>query len=151
MPYQKTDTTSNLLDTIVARTNLDSFFTQPLLLVATIRNRLSRSHGAGAVPKQVSPQIAQFAMNSTAAAILLMVKEALWRIWNPLQVRHVTSGCTWHARFGGAQLNRSALGRVAAFEADPELGSGGWRPITTGARRDPRLRLWGTLRPAEPV
>lgn len=46
-------------------------------------------------------------------------------------------------------MNRSALGRVAAFEADPELGSGRWRPITTWARRDPRLRFWGTLRPAE--
>jgi hypothetical protein len=76
-PYQQTDTASALLDTIIQRTSLEPFFTQPLMLVATIRNRMSKSHGAGTAPKQVPPHVAQFAINATAAAILLLVDEAL--------------------------------------------------------------------------
>ena len=46
-PYNQTDTATPLLDVIFSNTNLDSFFKQPLMLVATIRNRLSSAHGAG--------------------------------------------------------------------------------------------------------
>jgi hypothetical protein len=76
-PYKQTDTAAKLLDTIISRTQLDSFFTQPLILIATIRNRLSKSHGAGTIAKHVPPHIAQFAINSTASAILLLVEETL--------------------------------------------------------------------------
>lgn len=72
-PYQQADTASTLLDTIISRTSLEPFFTQPLMLVATMRNRLSKSHGAGTVSKQVPAHVAQFALNATAAAILLLV------------------------------------------------------------------------------
>lgn len=74
-PYAQTDTAARLLNTVLSKTTLDSFFEQPLILVATIRNRLSKSHGAGAMSKSVSPQIARFAINATAAAILLLVEE----------------------------------------------------------------------------
>jgi len=76
-PYRQTDTASTLLSTIIERTQLDPFFTQPLILVATIRNRLSKSHGAGTTAKHVPPHIAQFTINATAAAVLLLVEEAL--------------------------------------------------------------------------
>jgi hypothetical protein len=75
-PYKHTDTASQLLDTIVPRTSLEPFFAQPLMLIATLRNRLSKSHGAGTAPKVVTQQVAQFAINATAASILLLVQEA---------------------------------------------------------------------------
>jgi hypothetical protein len=74
-PYKQTDTASALLNTIIPRTTLDSFFNQPLMLIATIRNRLSKSHGAGTVTKNVPKHIAQFTINTTAAAIILLVEE----------------------------------------------------------------------------
>jgi hypothetical protein len=76
-PYKQTDTASMLLDAIISQTQLDSFFTQPLILIATIRNRLSKSHGAGTIAKHVPPHIAQFAINATAAAVLLLVEETV--------------------------------------------------------------------------
>ena len=75
-PYQQTDTAARLLATVLSRTTLDPFFEQPLLLIATIRNRRSTAHGAGVQPKSVSPQVARFALNATATAILLLVEEA---------------------------------------------------------------------------
>ena len=55
---------------------LEPFFEQPLVLVATIRNRLSKSHGAGLNSRDVTEAKAEYAINATAAAILLLVKEA---------------------------------------------------------------------------
>lgn len=74
-PYKQTDTASALLSTVISQTSLDSFFTQPLMLIATMRNRLSTSHGAGTVTQAVPSHIAQFAVNATASAILLLVEE----------------------------------------------------------------------------
>ncbi|MFA6015262.1 MAG: hypothetical protein WC742_09370 [Gallionellaceae bacterium] len=74
-PYLQTDTASTLLNKIIAQTQLDKFFTDPLILVATLRNRLSTAHGAGTISKQVPQHIAQFAINTTASAILLLVEE----------------------------------------------------------------------------
>jgi hypothetical protein len=73
--YKPTDTVSRLLDLIVSQTDLDSFFIQPLMLVATLRNRLSKAHGAGSGQRVVQPHVAQFAINATAAAILLVTAE----------------------------------------------------------------------------
>jgi hypothetical protein len=75
-PYQQTDTPSTLVGTVVKNTGLDSFFTQPLMLVATMRNRLSKAHGAGIASKDVPQHIAQFAITSSAAGILLLVNAA---------------------------------------------------------------------------
>lgn len=74
-PYKQTDTAANLLDTVISRTTLEPFFIQPLALVATIRNRLSKSHGAGTTSKNVPKHVAHFTINVTAAAILLLVEE----------------------------------------------------------------------------
>lgn len=74
-PSQPTDTASTLLKTIVSNTSLEPFFEQPIILVATLRNRLSTAHGAGAVPRAVSRGKAEYALNATAAAVLLIVRE----------------------------------------------------------------------------
>ncbi|MER3423140.1 MAG: hypothetical protein C4293_07820 [Nitrospiraceae bacterium] len=72
------DTAASLLKTVLARTNLDSFFEHPLILlilIATLRNRLSKAHGAGHQARHVKWHVAQYAITSTAAAILLLVHE----------------------------------------------------------------------------
>lgn len=73
--YKESDTARPLLATIVSNSNLESFFEQPLLLIATMRNRLSSSHGAGGKARTVGRHVAQYAVASTAAAIVLLVKE----------------------------------------------------------------------------
>jgi hypothetical protein len=50
-------------------------FETPLLLIATLRNRISSAHGGGATPRQVERHIAQYAITATAAAIVLLVHE----------------------------------------------------------------------------
>lgn len=70
------DTAAPLLKTILSKTKLDSFFEQPLILIATLRNRLSKSHGAGLGTRKVQRHVAEYAIASTAAAILLLIHEA---------------------------------------------------------------------------
>lgn len=76
-PYQETDTAAPLLKLILSRSTLDAYFEQPLLIIATLRNRLSSSHGGGAQPRSVPPQRARFALAATATAILLLVEECV--------------------------------------------------------------------------
>jgi hypothetical protein len=73
--WPATSGSSALLKTILPRTTLEPFFEQVLLLVATIRNKLSPAHGGGADPRVTPPHIAEFVLNSTASCILLLVKE----------------------------------------------------------------------------
>lgn len=75
-PYQPSDTASPLLKTVINNSGLEQFFEQPLILVATIRNKLSKAHGAGLASRNVSKAKAEYAINATAAAILLLVAEA---------------------------------------------------------------------------
>ena len=74
-PYQQTDTVSKLLKTILQQSTLDSFYEQPIMLIATIRNRYSTAHGAGTQQKTVSKHVANYVINATASAILLLVDE----------------------------------------------------------------------------
>ena len=69
------DTTSNLLDVIFANATLEPFFKQTFMLIATMRNRLSSSHGGGSSIRRAERHIAQYALTSTAAAIVLLVHE----------------------------------------------------------------------------
>jgi hypothetical protein len=46
------------------------------MLVATMRNRLSKSHGAGLTSKDVPQHVAQFAITTSAASTLLLVNAA---------------------------------------------------------------------------
>ena len=73
--YSQKDPASILLTKIVNKTGVETFFEAPLIIIATLRNKLSKSHGAGIIPKKVSKNYAQFALNSTATAILFLVNE----------------------------------------------------------------------------
>ena len=73
--YRQTDTADTLLGTIFGRVSLDSFYREPIRLVATIRNRQSSAHGGGTQPKQVPTHVANYVINATASAILLLVEE----------------------------------------------------------------------------
>ena len=73
--YKQTDTASALLSTIINKSGLESYLEQPLIIIATLRNRLSKSHGAGVAPKEVTQNYAKYALNSTAAAIVFLVNE----------------------------------------------------------------------------
>lgn len=75
-PYDEKDTASKLVKTVLDNTSLESFYEATLVLVATLRNKLSKSHGAGAVTKTVPRHVAHFALNLTASAILLVAAEA---------------------------------------------------------------------------
>lgn len=74
-PYHETDAAAKLLKAILPRTTLDTFYEQPIMLIATIRNRYSSAHGAGTQQKAVSKHVANYAINATASAILLLVDE----------------------------------------------------------------------------
>lgn len=69
------DTAAPLLKTVLSNTKLDSFFEQPLILIATLRNRLSTAHGGGANARSVERHVAQYTITSSAAAIVLLVHE----------------------------------------------------------------------------
>jgi len=73
--YKQTDTASTLLSTIISKGGIESYFDQPLTIIATLRNRLSKSHGAGVAPKEVTQNYARYALNSTAAAVVFLVNE----------------------------------------------------------------------------
>ena len=68
-------TTKDLLDLVVPKLGLAPFFTQPLMLIATIRNRLGSAHGGGTDARSVEPHVAQYTITSTAAAVLLLINQ----------------------------------------------------------------------------
>lgn len=74
-PYKQTDPASTLIGTIIRNAGLDPYFEQPFTIIATLRNRLSKSHGAGVQPKTVSQNLARYSLNATASAILFLVDE----------------------------------------------------------------------------
>ena len=75
-PFGESDGVGRLLEVVVGETTLESFFTQPLMLIATIRNRLSKSHGGGTAIRTVERHVAEYAVTSTAAAMILLIREA---------------------------------------------------------------------------
>lgn len=74
-PFNERDTAAPLLKLVVSNSTLDPFFEQPLILIATLRNRLSSSHGGGTSVRSVQRHVAQYAITSTAAAIVLLAHE----------------------------------------------------------------------------
>lgn len=70
------DTASRLLNVIFQNSGLEpSLFEQPLINIATLRNKLSIAHGAGTQQRNIPQHLAKYAINATAAAILLLVEE----------------------------------------------------------------------------
>ena len=74
--FNKTATAGRLIKTVVEKSSLDSFFREPLSLIATMRNHLSNAHGGGDKPRAPRRSIARYAVASTAAAIVLLVSES---------------------------------------------------------------------------
>ena len=74
-PYNQTDTAGVLLKTVLRHSSLDSYFEQPIMLIATIRNRLSKAHGLAFNRKTVSKHVAHYVINATASAIVLLIDE----------------------------------------------------------------------------
>ncbi|PTQ87813.1 abortive infection family protein [Nitrosomonas ureae] len=73
--YKETDTATSLLKSLLQNSQLDSYWEQPLILIATLRNRLSSSHGAGSQSKNVPPHVAAYVVNATASAIVFLESE----------------------------------------------------------------------------
>jgi hypothetical protein len=74
--YKETDAAGALIQTVLSNSTLPDFFNTPLTIIATIRNKLSKSHGAGTQPKHVERHVARYAINATASAILLLIEES---------------------------------------------------------------------------
>jgi hypothetical protein len=74
--YQQKDTASILVKTILERSTLENYLEPGLILVATVRNKMSKAHGAGVQTRVVPRHLAAYALNSAAAAILLLATEA---------------------------------------------------------------------------
>ena len=73
--YKQTDTAKTLINIVLPNTGLDSYFEPLLIIIATLRNKLSSAHGTGTAVKQPARHIAQYALNATASAILLIAHE----------------------------------------------------------------------------
>lgn len=76
-PHADTATAGPLLRTIIEKSGIESFLEQPLLIVATLRNRLGTAHGAGVGLRAPSAARTRYVLNATAAGILLLVEECL--------------------------------------------------------------------------
>ena len=73
---EQKDTAGPLLDKVLAKSALDTdTFKDRLFVVGRLRNRLSSSHGGGAQVRKVERHVAQYAVTSTAAAIVLLVQD----------------------------------------------------------------------------
>lgn len=75
-PFKETDTAAPLIKIIMEKTAMASYFETLLMIVATLRNKISSAHGAGPTAKHVPPHIAKYAINVTASAIILLVEQA---------------------------------------------------------------------------
>jgi hypothetical protein len=73
--YTQNDTASTLVKTIITNTSLENYFEPMLIIVATLRNRLSTAHGAGTTVRQTPRHLAQYALNMTASAMLMLTQE----------------------------------------------------------------------------
>jgi hypothetical protein len=70
------DTAGPLLDKLLTKSHLDTAtFKEPLIVIARMRNRLSAAHGGGSTARTVPHHVAQYALTSTAAAIVLLVRD----------------------------------------------------------------------------
>jgi hypothetical protein len=66
---------NELLQTYISRSGLPTFFQNPLILIATLRNRFD-AHGGGTTPATVPEHLAKYSLHATASAIVLLVDAA---------------------------------------------------------------------------
>jgi hypothetical protein len=77
-PYDSNkDTASRLVKIIIEKSGLDPSFQAQFEAIGTMRNRLSMAHGAGPNPRVVDKFIAQYAINTSASAILFLVNKIM--------------------------------------------------------------------------
>ena len=74
--YGEDENVGRVLPIVIEESGLQPFYKDPLMIIATIRNKLSSSHARGTAPAPVKQHVAQYALNSTAAAILLLVQQS---------------------------------------------------------------------------
>jgi hypothetical protein len=74
--YSKNDTAAPLVKNMVDNLNIPTYLTDVLTIIATLRNKHSKSHGAGSIPRNANKSQAEYALNSTASAILFLAAEA---------------------------------------------------------------------------
>lgn len=67
-------TAGPLVSTIIQQCDLPNFLDQPLMIIATLRNRVSTAHGAGNSQRVVDETLARYALNVTASSIMLVVQ-----------------------------------------------------------------------------
>jgi len=72
---EQKDTLGPLVQRAIANTNLETYLEPALIVAGTIRNRLSKSHGAGNITKHVPEHVALYSVNATASGILLVAME----------------------------------------------------------------------------
>ena len=73
--YKQTDSASTLVNIVVTQGGIEPFFEQLFIFIATLRNKLSKSHGAGISAKNVTKNQAQYSINITASAIVFLCNE----------------------------------------------------------------------------
>jgi hypothetical protein len=73
--YERNYTAGTLVKIMIDKLKIDSCFESLLMIVATLRNKWSKSHGAGVETKIVSSNLARYCLNSTASAIIFLVGE----------------------------------------------------------------------------
>jgi len=73
--YKQTDSAGDLIKIMMDKLKIESYFESLFMIIATLRNRLSKSHGAGVQIKTASPNLARYSLNSTASAIIFLVNE----------------------------------------------------------------------------
>lgn len=76
-PCKESDRAAQLVKTVVGKAGLAPFLEKHLLQIGTLRNELSSSHGGGTQLRQASTVVAEYGVNVTASAILLVVKHCL--------------------------------------------------------------------------
>jgi len=74
--YNQDDTAKNLIKVFIEHKKLAPFFEQYLMIIATLRNKLSKAHGAGVEKRKVPEHYAKFSLNTTASIILFLVDES---------------------------------------------------------------------------
>ncbi|MYC00482.1 MAG: hypothetical protein F4X58_00995 [Chloroflexi bacterium] len=74
--YNERDTISKLSNIVISHSSLAGSFTQQIGHIGTIRNAGGMAHGAGNQKKEVPFRVADYCLAATAAAVVLLVREA---------------------------------------------------------------------------
>ena len=74
--YNERAALGDLLDLVISELGLDAVYAEKFKLLATMRNRMSSSHGGGKSARVPQQHYAQYMVTTTAATIVFLVAEA---------------------------------------------------------------------------